>query len=103
MKPMSIEMTILVSIVSVSFAIYTGIKNLQRNKTSDDKAEATQLTTVIVKLESISSGVNEIKADMKNVKEDLVELRERVVKVEESTKSAHHRIDTLSMKEGEPS
>lgn len=92
---MTIEVALLISGVSLAFALYQGITNMKRNKTQDDKQDASQLTTVIVKLENIGEGVNEIKSDMKGVKEDVVELRERIVAVEQSAKSAHHRVDLL--------
>lgn len=92
---MTIEVALLISGVSLAFALYQGITNMKRNKTQDDKQDASQLTTVIVKLENIGEGVNEIKSDMKGVKEDVVELRERIVAVEQSAKSAHHRLDLL--------
>lgn len=92
---MTVEVAVLISGVSLAFALYQGITNMKRNKTQDDKSDASQLTTVIVKLENIGEGVNEIKSDIKNVKEDVVELRERVVAVEQSAKSAHHRIDLV--------
>jgi catalase (peroxidase I) len=92
---MTVEVALLISGVSLAFALYQGITNMKRNKTQDDKQDASQLTTVIVKLENIGEGVNEIKSDMKGVKEDVVELRERIVAVEQSAKSAHHRVDLL--------
>ena len=92
---MTIEVALLISGVSLAFAIYQGVSNLKRNKANDDKKDATEMTTVIVKLESIGTGVTEIKSDMKNIRADLQELRERVVVVEQSTKSAHKRLDTL--------
>ena len=55
------------------------------------------MTTVIVKLESIGTGVSEIKSDMRNIKEDIVDLRERMIIVEQSVKSAHHRIDSIEV------
>lgn len=92
---MSIELTILISVLSFSFAVYSGISNMKRNAKKDTAEDAAQLTTVIVKLENINNGISEIKTEMKNVKGELQELRERVVVVEQSTKSAHHRLDEI--------
>ena len=92
---MSVELSILISVVSVSFAIYAGLSNLKRNQTQDDKNSASQMTTVIVKLENIGNGIAEIKSEMSNAKEDIRENRERIVKVEESAKQSHKRIDRL--------
>ena len=90
---MTIETSFLISVVSVTFAIYLGITNMKRNRVSDDKSEASQLTTVIVKLENIGNGIVDIKNEIKNVKNDIKEDRERIVIVEESTKAAHKRMD----------
>ena len=81
--------------MSLAFGIYQGVSNLKRNKASDDKKEASEMTAVIVKLESIGTGVTEIKLDMKNIRADIQELRERLVVVEQSSKQAHHRIDEV--------
>lgn len=92
---MPIEVTLLISILSVGFAIFSGIINLKRNQSHDDKLEATQLTSVIVKLENIATGVTEIKSEMKSVKEDTKKNSERLTRVEESAKQAHKRLDTI--------
>ncbi len=90
---MTIETSVLISVVSVGFAVYMGLTNIKRNKTSDDKTDASQLTTVIVKLENIGNGITEIKNEMGNVKNDLKDSRDRIIVVEESTKAAHKRLD----------
>jgi len=83
---MTIEVALLISGVSLAFGIYQGVSNLRRNNRTDDKNDATQLTTVIVKLENIGDGVNEIKADMKNVKDDMKDINIRLVKTEQQVK-----------------
>lgn len=98
---MTLETSIVISAVSVAFALYSGMVNINRNKKKDEQAEATSMATVIAKLENIGNCVNEIKADMRNVKDDVQRMRERLVAVEQSTKSAHHRIDNLIGKEEE--
>lgn len=73
---MTIEIALLISGVSLAFGIYQGVSNLRRNNKQDDKKDAAQLTTVIVKLENIGDGVTEIKSDLKNIKDDIKEFRE---------------------------
>ena len=90
-----LEVTLLISILSVGFAIFSGVLNLKRNQSHDDKLEATQLTSVIVKLENISTGVTEIKSEIKRVKEDTKKNSERLTRVEESAKQAHKRLDSI--------
>lgn len=94
-EPMTIEVAILISGISLAFAIYQGITNMKRNAKTDIKNDASQLTTVIVKLENIGNGITEIKSEMTNVKNDIKESRERIIKVEESAKQAHKRLDSF--------
>jgi methylaspartate ammonia-lyase len=49
---------------------------MKRNAKSDNRQDASELTTVIVKLENIGDGVSEIKSDLKNVKDDIKEFSE---------------------------
>jgi len=90
---MSIEFGLLISIIAVLFSVFFGLTTQKRNQKCDDKNEATQLTTVIVKLENISNNIAEIKSEVLNIKNDLKEMRDRLIKVEESVKTAHHRLD----------
>lgn len=83
---MTIEVALLISGVSVAFGIYQGVCNLRRNNRNDDKTDATQLTTVIVKLENIGNDVSEIKSDMRNVKEDMKDINVRLVRMEQQVK-----------------
>lgn len=97
---MTIEITILISVVSVSAAIFFGIKSNHRADRQDIEqqkkeaaADAANNTAVLVKLETIGVGVTEIKNEMQSMKTDVRELSERIVVVEQSTKSAHKRLD----------
>ena len=85
---MTIEVAVLISALSVAFAIYQGIVNLKRNKAADDKTEASEMTTVIVKLEGISKDTSEIKNDIKDVKNDVKHNSESIIRLDESLKSA---------------
>lgn len=92
---MQIDVPILISFLSLCLAGAVGIAGLRRNKATDDRKEASEMTTLIVKLENINNGVNEIKSDMRNMRNDIQDLRDRLIIVEQSTKSAHHRLDGL--------
>lgn len=95
---MTIEIALLISAVSLAFSIYTGVANLKRNKSSDDKREASDLTTVIVKLEGIGRDTAEIKNDLKSLKEDVKGNTEKIIRLDESLKSAWKRINFLEGK-----
>lgn len=92
---MTIELATIISVLSVGFAICSGIFSMKRNKTADDKKEATEMTTVIVKLENISKDTGEIKNDMKSVKDDVKHNTEQIIRLDESLKSAWKAINRL--------
>lgn len=96
---MSIEVALLTSIIAVGCSVVSTILNIRRNNATDNKKQATEMTTVIVKLETISNGITEIKSDIRNIKSDVQELRDRLIIVEQSTKSAHRRLDGIEGKE----
>lgn len=93
MIEVSTLISIVISVLSVSVAAIVGITNMRRNKTADDRKEATEMTTVIVKLENISTDTKEIKNELRSVKGDIQGLRERIAIVEQSSKSLHKRVD----------
>lgn len=97
---MTVELSIIISIVSVGFAILSGVMSMKRNKTADDKKEATEMTTVIVELKQISKDTNEIKNDVKSVKDDVKHNTEKIIRLDESLKSAWRVINKLQDKEG---
>lgn len=87
--------TIIISAASLVTAIYVAISNSKKNSKQETKLDASEMTTVIVKLENIGNGITEIKSEMKTVKADIKEDHDRIIRVEESTKQAHKRIDEL--------
>ena len=72
--------SIVISICSLLLAIYS---NLSKN----NKENNTALTTVIVKLESISEGVADIKREINELKDDQKADHDKIVKLEASLDS----------------
>ena len=95
--PLTIEVSLLISGVSVAFAIFFGICSKQRNEKKDTQEEterrAENDTMVVVKLENIADDIKDIKRESKENREEMKQLRERVVIVEQSLKSYHERLD----------
>ena len=85
--------SLLLTVISVTGVIVFGITSAMRNKTKDDKEQSSQLTTMIVKLENISTTCTEIKNELFNVKEEMKQHAKRLTIVEQSVKSAHRRLD----------
>lgn len=67
----------------------------QRNKGHDIRADTKEEAETRTKLDYISKGVDDIRIDIKTQQRDIQELKEKVIRVEESTKSAHKRINDL--------
>ena len=83
----------IISGVSVVFAVYFGLSNVKRGDRAELRTDASEMTTVIVKLENIGNGIAEIKSEMAGVKNEIKDFGERLVRVEESSKQAHKRLD----------
>lgn len=83
---MTIEVALVLSAISLAFGIYQGVSNLKRNNRTDAKTDASQLTTVIVKLENIGNDITEMKGDMRDVKDDIKDHSTRLVKAEQQIK-----------------
>lgn len=86
------------AVVSLLVSAFVGFTTIKRNKNNDDKKETTEFTTIAVRLESISGGIAELKSDFRHMSTEQQAIRERLVLVEQSVKSAHHRIDTIQGK-----
>jgi len=79
---------IVISIASFLFAVYSLASKNSKENTSE-------LTTVIVKLENIGSGIRDIKSEIASMKNDQKEDHERLIKVEASVTTAWKRIDEM--------
>lgn len=97
---MATYITIIISAISVSFAIYMGLRNNRKSDNKDIADNVARNTRIDVKLEEISNYVKEIRDDNSETKRQLVELIRQVALIDASAKSAHHRIDKIEGKEG---
>lgn len=86
---------LLVTIISVSFAVYFGLKGAKRNDSSDIEKKAYEQANINVKLDQIGIDVKDIKYDMTGIKKDIQVLSERVSLTERDVKVANHRLDDL--------
>ena len=93
---MTIELAVLISIVSVSAAVFFGLKNNRRAERNEDQKDAADMTTVSVKLDFIRQDVGEIKSSLNCMQSESKDTRERLIAVEQSAKQAHKRIDQMS-------
>ncbi|CEP50265.1 Uncharacterised protein [[Clostridium] sordellii] len=91
---MNIEVTVICTIVGAII----GYMSYQKKNQKDIEDDAAQKTLLATKLDYISKGVDDIRVDIKSQDRSIRDLTVRMVKCEESTKSAHHRLDELISK-----
>lgn len=93
----TIELSLLLSGISIAFAVYFGISSKKRNERKDVEEDAenraTTNTMVITKLENMADDIKDIKRDYRESRQEVQDLRDRVIAVEQSLKSYHKRLD----------
>ena len=92
---MSIEVTLIISIISVSCAVFFGIKNNRRADEKELKERIARDTRTDMKLDEISNNVKEVKETVKSIQNDVKDHEGRIVKLEASYKAEHKRLDEL--------
>lgn len=83
-----------------ALSVFFVIKNYKRADIKDIQQRAKEDATVNVKLDTISTTLIDIKYDISTTKKEVASLSEKVATIEQSTKSAHHRIDNLMEQKG---
>lgn len=90
-----ISVGLVFTIIGGVIGIATWNMNSKKNVKQETKEEVSNITKIDTKLDLIVKNVDEIRLDNKDISKSLHSLAERVSAVEQSTKSAHHRIDSL--------
>lgn len=92
---MTIEVALIISVLSVGFSVFFGLKN---NKRTDEKEIAEKIareTRTEFKLDEIGRDVREVKETVKNIQNDIKDHEGRIVKLEASYKAEHKRLDEV--------
>lgn len=92
---MTIEIALLISIVSVAFSIFFGLKNSKKSDQKDIADRIARDTRTDMKLDEISSNVRDVKETVKNIQNDIKDHEGRIVKLEASYKAEHKRLDEI--------
>lgn len=80
---------------SVVFGMVITYFTFVRNRDKDVKQDAEDGAVIRTKLDSIGKGVDDIRIDLKANEKQMSRMNEQIIRVDESTKSAHKRIDKL--------
>ena len=92
---MTVEVALVVSVVSVSFSIFFGLRNNKRSDVKEIEQRVRERTETNMKLDNIGKCVGEIKDNISDTKRDLQEVKEKLFLVEQKINKAHYRIDAL--------
>lgn len=99
---MTVELALVISVVSVAFSIFFGLKNNKRSDTKDIEERVKENTRINMKLDNISSSTQEIKEQISSLVRDVQKHGDRLVKVEEGVKRhdealkrLHDRVDNV--------
>lgn len=84
-----------VSILGGLCGIVFGIVSILRNRKEDDTAEGKESGVILTELGYIKAGVDDVKRKQEKQDEQSLAIMRELSAVNESVKSAHHRIDGL--------
>ncbi|WP_027633397.1 hypothetical protein [Clostridium hydrogeniformans] len=92
-------MSVEIGVICTLLGALLGYLGFRRNENKDIKEDAKSNAHLSTTLAYISKGVDDIRLDIKAQDRRTTDIDSRLIRVEESSKSAHKRIDTLE-KEG---
>ena len=95
---MTVELTVLISIACALGGLVIGVLTALRNSKKDREADGKQMGTILTNIGHIQKGVEDIQSRLKDADERYIDIATRLCKVEDSTKSAHKRIDHMEQK-----
>ena len=105
----TITITLLLAIIGCVISTVNFFDGKRKSNRNEAKTDASEMTTVIVKMESVQDSIRDLKSDMQqnmkdiktdisSIKSDMNDFRERIAKVEQSCGAAHKRLDQIEIK-----
>ena len=85
----------IISLVLAFCALLFTALSFRRTQNQDTSATAMERATMTADVKYIRSSIDEIRLENKSIQKDLGELKTKVVEIDQSTKSAHKRLDDL--------
>ena len=80
---MNIELSLLISIISVCAAVFFGYQAFARNNTADTEDRASMNARVLTKLDMISDDIKDMKRDNQDLRHEVMGIKERVLVLEQ--------------------
>lgn len=78
--------------VAVCALIFTAL-SFRRNQYHDNSVTASERATMSADIRYIRGSIDEIKLENRAIQRDIMELKAKIAEIEQSTKSAHKRLD----------
>ncbi|MBU5214550.1 hypothetical protein [Heyndrickxia oleronia] len=91
---MGIEFGVVIALLGLILSYLTYLFNKQKENKIDTRQEA----KIQAQLDYIGKGVDDIRIDLKSNERQMIALGERITRVEESSKQAHKRLDSIENK-----
>ena len=85
----------IISLVLAFCALLFTALSFRRTQNQDTSKVATDRATMTADVKYIRSSIDEIKLENRAIQRDVGDLKTKVVEIEQSTKSAHKRLDDL--------
>ena len=85
------------TVIAIGISVLTFMFSVYVHTSKDNTDNATERTTVIVKLDNIEKGVDGIKSEMSSLRNDQKDDHDRLIKVETSLASLWKRINEISI------
>ena len=96
---MTVDLSMVISIVSVLAAVFFGYQAFARNNTSDVEEKASMNARVLTKLDSISDDIKDMKRDNQDLRKEVRQIDNRVIILEQIVKSDIKDFNVLKTKE----
>lgn len=93
-----VSIAVVISIISLSFSVYMGLKGNKRTDTKDIEERANERAEINAKLNHIAVTTQEIKEQISSLVKKVELHSDRLTKMEENLKSVWKRIDIIEKK-----
>lgn len=91
--------TIISLVIAFCALVFTAL-NFRRNASIDTSSTAAERATLTANVQYIRQTIDEIKLENRAIQNDIAEMKAKIVEIEQSTKSAHKRLDDMRKEYG---
>lgn len=97
---MSIELSIIISVIAVCISVITVSHNLKKDSTKDIQTSVEQVTRISMKLDEVYRNTTDIKGNVNLLNTQVSDLREGLMIQKQEIKNLWKNVDKLSDKDG---